>query len=265
LRFYPPELAAHPDADTTAVIHAMRLDQARLTARPAPTADALARVLARWRDLGQFRRTGPPALRPRSGVYLTWLTWPPGPDAINDADLCVNANALWALGKYGVLDTPGVDEATAWILRAVGNREHRDISSVALYYAGSTILERLVARAFSEGGVNRLAPTVERLADDLDRSAVHHPDATSSWKGEDTILSTACAVLTLLDAGKRGPLVDAGVRFLVGAQRRDGGWRSCWAQFMTSDSGVRLYARCDAFTTAFALEALCRWRLACGE
>ncbi|SHG73884.1 squalene-hopene/tetraprenyl-beta-curcumene cyclase [Jatrophihabitans endophyticus] len=96
-------------------------------------------------------------------------------------------------------------------------------------YGTGAVVPALVA-----AGVPTADPAVRRAVDWL----VAHQNADGGWgedlrsyvddawrgRGESTPSQTAWALLALLAAGESGPVVDAGVAWLVGDQRPDGGW-----------------------------------------
>lgn len=261
LRAFPPEFQVWPDADDTAVVYVALRAHAELDAGPVVTAP-IQTLFARWRDLGQAVR-GPPAwLEPGSGAFLTWMPPPFAPAIENDVDLMVNANVLFALARYRGLDTPGVAEAIDLITRATQERRHRRPETLSIYSPSSLVFHYIVSRAYYDGPVPGLGPAVKILADELVQGAVVAADGTVSWNHVDPHLDTAFAVLTLLNAGRSGPLVDGGIRFLRAAQdRRQGNWRA--APLFQGETGSKLVIQwtSPALTTALALEALSRYAL----
>ena len=257
---YPVKFRAWADADDTAVIHATLANHARLE-DGAPHEARLDRILERWRDDGTHPRAFPDWLESRSGLYLTWLFPDSHRDLTNDVDLVVNANVLYALARLGQRESvPGV---AARLVRAIRAGRHRDAPRASKYYADSVLLRWLYARAFSEGPVPALEPAVAILADEVEASAVRMPNGMVYWRGRVSERDTALSVLTLLHANRHGPLVDGGLAWLEQRQNPvDGGWPESVFCEGPTENGLIVEWRSRSFTTAVALEALVRRRLA---
>jgi hypothetical protein len=266
LAFYPDVLAIPSDADDTATVHAARLTDMRLDGGPEANWN-LARFFEDWRDTGDTpRRLNPWWLPNPSGVFFTWLNYGE-PDTVNDIDLVVNANVLYALGRFGLLGTPGVQDAVALInsatLEGLHRNHHEDITD---YYPDNFAYHYCVSRAYHEGAVEGLQPAVDDLVDDLEILAIPREDGTVYWDKGSPHLNTAFAVLTLLNGRSDSPLIEKGINYLLAEQDPVLG---CW------DEGVFFIGRVEgsyqfnwvspSFTTAIAVEALCRYRLAVAE
>ncbi len=268
ISFFPKRLAIPPDADDTATVYVALLDDALLDGGPLPNAP-LDRYVTDWRDLGQVpRRLNPDWLEPASGAFLTWLAYDsvPGQPKPNDVDLVVNADVLYALARYGLLDTPGVDEAIALINRAALAGYHiTQLEEVCDYCPDNFAYHYCVSRAYHDGPVPALQPAVEALADELLACVQTDADGTAFWDRGDPHLNTAFAVLTLLNAGHAGSPVDAAVQYLLDEQDPSfGNWDESAFFIGRSDRGLIIPWTSTALTTAMAIEALCRHRLAAG-
>ena len=127
LSFYPNELAIPDDADCTANIYVSFLNDLFFDGGKGLSGTP-ANYFADWRDTGVVPRRLNPAWMPvATGVYLTWLNYhnPPDPGIPNGVDLVVNANVLFALARYGVLNTPGVQDSINLINFVTTNGLHR--------------------------------------------------------------------------------------------------------------------------------------------
>ncbi len=265
LTVFPTPLAIPSDADVTATTYAALLDDARLDGGGAGGVP-FQQFFADWRDRGDVpRRLNPPWLPPASGAFLTWLTYrePGAPVFPNDVDLVVNANVLFALGRYHRLDAPGVSEAIDLIRLVTALGLHRDrFEELTEYYPDNFVFHYAVSRAYYEGGVTSLAPAVEILADDLETSAIERADGTAYWDRGAPQLNTAFAILTLLNAGRESPLVDRASDYLALEQNRAGGYDAAPFFFGRADGGQVFEFSSSAFTTGMVLEALARSALA---
>jgi hypothetical protein len=259
---FPDALAIPSDADVTATTFAALLDDALLDGgngvRSSPET-----FLSDWRDTGEVPlRFRPSWLPEESGVFLTWLPYG-SPWTPNDVDLVVNANVLFALARYGLLEAPGVSEAIDLINQATRQGLHRTHhEEIALYYPDNYCFHYAVSRAYCEGPVPALQPAVEILADDLERSSLEDNDGAAHWDKGTPELNTAFAVLTLMNAGRRTPLIAKGIKYLNPRQFVPPGNRAEGVFFFgRSDGGLEIRWVSQSFTAAMILEALCRFAL----
>jgi hypothetical protein len=260
---YPSTMAIPSDADVTSNTYGSLLDDAVIDGGTGSDV-RFETFFADWRDLGVVpRRVNPSWLVPASGTFLTWLTYraQPLPLFPNDVDLVVNANVLYALGRYRRLNVPGVTEAIASInlVTALGLHRQR-LAELTQYYPDNFAFQYAVSRAFHEGRLPQLEPAVRILADDLERSAILRDDGAAYWDHGDPQLNTAFAVLTLLNAGRRTPLVGRAIDYLLAAQGPLGGFDAATFFLARTDSGVTFHFTSAAFTTAIAIEALARYQ-----
>ena len=263
---YPRDLAIATDADDTASIYAALLDHAALDGGPAVT-ENIEYFFADWRDLGQVpQRHAAAWLSPDSGAYLTWLAYrdDPAQPSPNDVDIIVNANVLYALGRYGKLDTPGVADAVAVINAAITSDAHQaQPGQISLYYPDNLALHYCITRAYREGGVLELAPAVELLVEDLLATAQQTDTGHCFWNRGDPHLNTAFGLLALLASGCTGEVTDGAAAYLRAEHDPEtGAWDAGVFFSGRFDSGVKAYWTSPALTTAMALEALCQHQLA---
>lgn len=260
---FPRLFAVHPDADVTATTYAALLDHAVLDGGAVVTEDH-SRLFADWLDDGvRPQRHEQPWIPRPSGAFLTWLqygasgaTRPP-----NDVDLPVNANVLYALGRFNRLDAPGAAEAIAWINDAVTvHNVHLTAPDVlSLYYPDNLSLHYFVTRAWREGGVTDLSPAVEALVDDLLNTAQVDGAGRVFWDRGAPVLNTAFAALALINADAGDDLIAPAIEFLIAHQNADtGGWPAELFFIGELEEGVRAEWSSAAFTTAMVLEALVR-------
>lgn len=265
LRIFPSTLAIPSDADVTATTYATLLDDALLDGG-AGSQVPFERFFKDWRDVGIVpRRLNPSWLPPASGTFLTWLTYrdEPFPLFPNDVDFVVNANVLYALARYNRLNVPGAAEAIRFINFITAARIHEDrIEEISSYYPDNLVFHYAVSRAFHEGPVAALQPSVRILADDLEASVLFRSDGTAYWDRGDPHLNTAFAVLTLLNAGRDSPIVGRAIQYLISEQDELGGFGEATFFHGRADGGQIFDFTSASFTTAMVVEALARYQVA---
>ncbi|MFD2348613.1 prenyltransferase/squalene oxidase repeat-containing protein [Nonomuraea ferruginea] len=82
-------------------------------------------------------------------------------------------------------------------------------------------------------------------------------------RGASTPSQTAWALMALLAAGERSPVVDAGVRWLVEHQRPDGTWDE--PHFTGTGFPGDFYINYHLYRLVFPVNALGRYLRACGQ
>jgi squalene-hopene/tetraprenyl-beta-curcumene cyclase len=142
----------------------------------------------------------------------------------------VTAHALEMLAALGLAHEPAAQEGLRWLLA----QQEADGSwfgrwGINYVYGTGAALPALVA-----AGVERSAPSVRRAVTWLQA----HQNEDGGWgedprsyddpawigRGPSTASQTAWALLGLHAAQERGPAMEKGLRWLIDAQRDDGGW-----------------------------------------
>lgn len=256
--YYPRRWGLCADSDDTAVVFAALLSHQALDADP-PVAAPTWSLFGRWRDIDHDAVWRPAFTNAEpTGAFLTWHEMAPRIE--NDVDPIVNANVLFALGRAGRLDVPGVDESARFVSGAVQSATRG--SRTSLYYANNHVLHYVVSRAYADGGVRALADATQTLADDLVRRARWVDDEVCMWDRGDPCLDTALAASTLIHAGRGGRELAGAIRYLVRSQApTSGSWPG--GVFFRGEfkSGAEIVWVSAATTTGFALEALCKYKL----
>ena len=260
LPWLPEEFWIWRDADDTSLVSVALLESARLDSGVPPDRRFLS-IMADRRDSVDIPRGFPDWLPAGSGAFLTWFPERKLPGWQDNVDPAVNANILFAVGAHDALrETPGVRSAARVLTRTVQERRHHRMEEISTYYGDTFFFHYLVSRAFHEGGVRELRSAVEILADEIEIDARRLPGGEIFWDRGHPQLNTAFAVLTLLNAGRRGDLTHGGVRYLA---REQCPRRGCWKEGpiipVYLDRRVDISWRSRAFVTGIAMEALCRW------
>lgn len=246
---HPPILGIFPDADSSAYVHMALLRNQELDGGRGPP-PGLGALITRWRDDKPGVRGFPLWLPKGSGAFLTHLTR--RPMRINDVDLVVLANCVWALAALEQTDTPGYAESVRVLDEAIRSGRHRCHEQATRYYTSPFALHCLVARAHIEGPIPELAEAVDILADDVEARA-----CGGRWPGRTPASNAACAIGTLAYAGRSGPLLDAACRELVRLQDpRSGAWPDELITAAETDRGQLVEWRCRAAVTGAAMAAL---------
>lgn len=261
---YPHALGLPSDADVTATVYAALLDDFVLDGGPGVSA-TVAESFADWRDIGAVPlRRVPDWLPTNSGAFLTWLAYKDPPDytIANDVDLVVNANVIYTLARLGETGAPGFSDAVDLINTVVAQGLHcTQFDELTDYYPDSFVFHYCVSRAFHEGPAPGLEPAVEILADDVENKAVRLHSGAVYWNRGNPALNTAFAVITLLNANRDTELIERGVQYLLEIQDPvTGGWDEAVFFVAHTDGGPEVHWVSGAVTTAFALEAICRYR-----
>ncbi len=263
--FYPNGMGIPTDCDVTAAAYLVLLNDAQVDAGPG-TRRPFERLFTDWRDLGRVpRRINPDWLPPASGAYLTWLNYGEGRTTLpNDVDVAVNANVLLTLARYGRPGTPGAADAIALINRVVQEDLYETRQDeVSPYTKSGYVFHFVVTRAFHEGPVPQLQAASEILADQVIGEAQALPGNQACWDRGAPQLDTALCVLTLMQAGKGADLIAKGIAYLVAEQNPYwGNWNEGVFFVARSDTGKHFNWVSKSFTTAMALEALCRYEIA---
>lgn len=151
--------------------------------------------------------------------------------------LIVNLNALFVFARAG----QSLPEVCAHVTAAT---KARAFEGGTVWYPRPLAYAYFLSRAYSDGA----APC---LADAASAVAAYVLARQGPGGGWDDDLDTAMALITLMNAGFRGPELSRGIRTSAGRQGRDGGWTmGALYKGAVWQSGSR------ELTTGFALEAL---------
>jgi hypothetical protein len=181
------------------------------------------------------------ASRNDAGLFNTWIgdpsTWV-GVDS-RDTDLVVNLNALLAFSLAG----RSVDEVCR---AAVATARRASFDGISVYYPSPLAFTYALSRAYADGRAACLTDAIRpvRLV------ALAAQRADGGW-GND--LETALGLLTLLNAGYHGEVLERGIRVLLDRQAADGGWAIAPAY---RAAVLPLHYGSRALTTAMCLEAI---------
>jgi hypothetical protein len=267
---------------------------------------ALERI-ADFRDLHREREDGRDGWKGKnSGAYLTWIKDETAPVfdrpeigiiplGVNNVDVVVNSNVLFAMALTGRKDLPGYHDCVRLIKKAT---EKRAWPEAGLYYPQYMIFPYAASRAFRDGGAREpeMKEAMQFLLRDLLKAQYHwgqkNPTRKGAFPGGDDKsdhLATALAVTTLLNIGRDiaqesglareyDYSVRSGVKYLVTqAEWKKPKNKETIGKFKTRKnkcahwlSGLFFAAsfwdlahwRSQAFTTAMVLEALTKYALA---
>lgn len=188
------------------------------------------------------------------GVFYTW---------INSEEWLHPSNPYYAIFKRNVTDANvNADVLYAYSLR---NRtqsgvirylndiaENKSFVNGTLFYPSPYVFTYLVTKAYSDGGVRELEPSLVNIRDYV--LATQKPDG--GW-GND--LDTALATVSLLNTGYDGAHLDKAIEHILDNQSKNGSW-SIYAFYVApSPISAPIYYGSSELTTSFSLEALIKY------
>lgn len=262
--------------------------------------------ITRFRDLNRAREDGRDAWKGKdSGAYLTWMkdenlpvfaTPETGiiPLGVNNVDVVVNANVLFAMALTGRKDLPGYHDCVRLVRDAAKKRSWPESG---LYYPQYMIFPYSASRAYRDGGARE--PEVKEammyILKDLIKAqkdwGEKNPTRRGAFPGGDDRsdhLSSALAVATLINIGRENALeaglvkeydqaIKAGVNYLleqciwkypknastVGKFKTPKGKVATWMSglFFAASFWDLAHWRSQAFTVSIVLEALTKYAL----
>ena len=263
--------------------------------------------ISQFRDVEREREDGRDAWKGKaSGAYLTWLKDENKPVferpeigviplGVNNVDVVVNSNVLFAMALTGRKDLPGYKDCVNLILKAA---EKHAWPEAGLYYPQNMIFPYAASRAYRDGSAREpeMKAAMQRIMRDLIVAqkdwGEKNPTRRGAFPGGDDKsdhLASALAVTTLINIGRpnaaeAGLLKDydlaisSGVKYLlnqaiwnkpknpetVGKFKTPGDKCATWLSglFFAASFWDLAHWRSQAFTVAMVLEALTKYALA---
>jgi hypothetical protein len=177
-------------------------------------------LLPRFRDLDRVERDRYyKTFGEGTGAFLTWFKDESKPVfeepskgiiplTVNNVDIVINANALFALALSGKTSVPGYEDTISLLVKAIEEDGWMDAS---LYYPQRYIFPYAISRAWRDAGVR--GPGLDQALDRLmirilednisfEGKDGHIPGAFPWNKYDNYIQSTALALITLLNLGR---------------------------------------------------------------
>jgi len=184
-----------------------------------------------------------------TGSFLTWLKDENEyvfsapelgiiPLSVNNVDIVINANVLFALSLAGKSNLPGFAEATKLLSRVI---EEKTWSKASLYYPEKMFFPYALSRAIRDAGLNssdicRALPILVKSI--LEEQITHMKNnlnqvgASSGINVESTYLATALGLVTLLNIGNSvakeigmlkayDDVIENGIQFLITSRNPD--------------------------------------------
>jgi len=184
-------------------------------------------------------------------------------EVIDPPSADVTAHVIEMLAEAGRASDPRVARAVAWLLR----EQEPDGSWFGRWGANHLYGTGAAVPGLVRAGIGRDHPAVRRAVRWLE--SVQNPDggfgedlrsySDPAWRGRgaSTASQTAWALLALLAADGASPAIERGVRWLVEAQRPDGGWDE--AAFTGTGFPNDFYIRYHLYSAVFPVMALGRY------
>lgn len=260
-----------------------------------------------FRDINREREDGRDSWKGKNtGAFLTWIKDENAPVfanpeigiiplGVNNVDVVVNANVLFAMALTGRKDLPGYYDCVRLIRQAA---EKHSWPEAGLYYPQNMIFPYTASRAYRDGGAREpeMKQAMQYLLRDLLKAQYRwgqkNPTRKGAFPGGDDKsdhLATALAVTTLLNMGRETAVegglareydfaLRSGVNYLVqqaewkkvknretiGKFNTPGNRCANWLSglFFAASFWDLAHWRSQAFTTAMVLEALTKYALA---
>ena len=271
-----------------------------------PDHAALVRV-SEYRDLNRAREDGRDGWKGKdSGAYMTWLKDESQPVfdrpeigiiplGVNNVDVVVNTNVLFAMALTGSKDLPGYHDCVRLIRRAA---ESKAWPEAGLYYPQNMIFPYSASRAYRDGSAREpeVKAAMQFILRDLLKAQVEwgkkNPTRRGAFPGGDDRsdhLSTGLAVISLINIGRSNAAemglereydtaLRSGIDYLLaqclwkkprnpetkGKFKTPDGKCATWMSglFFAASFWDLAHWRSQAFTVAIVLEALTKYALA---
>lgn len=296
------------DADDTSTavafqfMYCNRFSDAGIT----PDYDALHKI-SEFRDIERAREDGRDAWKGKNtGAFLTWMKDENRPVferpeigiiplGVNNVDVVVNSNVLFAMALSGKKDLPGYNESVSLIRSAA---ETHAWPEAGLYYPQNMIFPYAASRAYRDGNAREpdMKLAMHRILRDLIKAQHEWGEKNRTRKGafpggddKSDHLATALAVTTLINIGRQNALelnmapeydlaLSSGVKYLldqaiwkhsenastIGKFKTPGNKSATWLSglFFAASFWDLAHWRSQAFTVSMVLEALTKYALA---
>lgn len=217
----------------------------RASAWPPPDFDDTCCVLSALGSAGRDTESDVVALlnaqESPTGGYPTWVDASANAMSGHHVDGAVNANILLYAATQGIDADAAADRLNSLIAQ-------RGFRAASIYAISPYPMIYLIARAYREGGVRRLAPSLASAVECCAQSV----NADGHWGNE---LDTALALHALLAADAHAALCARAAAWLLERQRDDGGWPA--AAFF--QDFIPTYYGSEELTAALCAEALLNW------
>lgn len=182
------------------------------------------------------------ASRNEANLFNTWMGDPSARVDSRKPDAVVNLNALLLFS----LVHENFDPVCAYLLKQVDNDDFRGGS---IYYPSQWCFTYAFSRAYADGGVSCLNTAVPKIR----QKTLSLQKSDGGW-GSD--YETALALLTLLNLGEKGAVVEKALKLLMARQMSDGGW-ALEAAYTGADRSMSYGSR--AVTTSLCVEAFAKY------
>jgi len=293
--------------DTSTAVSFQLMYNARFPGSDVRPDFAALEKISQFRDVDREREDGRDGWKGKgSGAYLTWMKDESQPVfdrpeigviplGVNNVDVVVNSNVLFAMALTGRKDLPGYQDCVNLILKAA---EKHAWPEAGLYYPQNMIFPYTASRAYRDGSAREpeMKAAMQRIMRDLIVAqkdwGEKNPTRRGAFPGGDDKsdhLASALAVTTLINIGRQNAAevgllkeydhaVLSGVQYLlnqaiwdkpknpetVGKFKTPGDKCANWLSglFFAASFWDLAHWRSQAFTVAMVLEALTKYALA---
>ncbi len=293
--------------DTSTAVSFQQMYHARFPGSEIRPDFAALQRISEFRDVGRAREDGRDGWKGKdTGAFLTWLKDENKPVfdcpeigivplGVNNVDVVVNSNVLFAMALTGRKDLPGYQECVTLIKNAADRHAWPE---AGLYYPQNMIFPYAASRAYRDGSAREpeMKAAMQRIMRDLIVAqkdwGERNPTRRGAFPGGDDKsdhLASALAVTTLINIGRQNAIeaglideydraVRSGIDYLVrqaiwekaknpetaGKFKTPGDKCATWLSglFFAASFWDLAHWRSQAFTVAMVLEALTKYALA---
>ncbi|HEY9247048.1 MAG TPA: hypothetical protein VIO11_09400, partial [Candidatus Methanoperedens sp.] len=181
--------------------------------------------------------------RTPDGVFYVWID----PEEWPKVDPGVNADALYAYSLR--------KKTQNGVIRYLNDiAENKSFVNVSTYYPSPCVFTYLFTKAYSDGKVNELKPSLNNIKEYL--LETQNPDG--GW-GND--LNTALAATSLINLGFKGEQLEGAIGHILINQDKNGSWDSYGLYIAPGHSlNPPIYFGSQELTTSFSLETLIKYK-----
>lgn len=196
--------------------------------------------------------------RNSNGIFYVWINseewlYPSNPFynkqsmRLNEIDPGVNTNALYAYSLRKRTQNDVINYLNDMI-------ENESFVNGSSYYPSPYILIYLITKAYSDGNVKELDPSI----DTIKRYLLKTQDHDGGWKND---INTALATTSLINLNYRGKHLKKAIEHILNNQNENGSWDIYSVYTQPGDAlHATIYFGSYELTTSFSIESLIKYK-----